>query len=446
MSPREIVGQARKLLADGDADECLRLIGYVLDSFSNYYEARLVRALAFEKTARMSDAADDAAFVLGVDPSNATALLLSARIQNQKGDQQQARKLWSRAAEANPDHPDLQNPIDGLDVRSPVTHSFLGYSYLRSGWPELAERQFRAAMESDSVRMDVRLALAESLWSIGRLEDCRRHCRTVLDHHPDCLEALLMMAHVLTEIGRTNHGAELLDRAADLDPEHRVARDLYGRLEFKRMRTVAPASIAPPPAASDGETVHSRDDVRASDVSEPSDATPDELTRNTARADEAQETPISDELPALEIDAQNDSTPVDSDSEPATPEKSVEAPALVDGSHPNADSSDKISGSGAALADSDDRGGAPLSEADQAVGRARDGDWDGAMNLVAAYSAVGDLQTWEHALKTICDQKGAPPLAWEALGDLHMRQSQPQTASEAYGRAIEVRNGLIDDK
>ena len=36
--------------------------------------------------------------------------------------------------------------------------------------------------------------------------------------------------------------------------------------------------------------------------------------------------------------------------------------------------------------------------------------------------------------------------AWEALGDLHMRQSQPQTASEAYGRAIEVRNGLIDDK
>ena len=88
----------------------------------------------------------------------------------------------------------------------------------------------------------------------------------------------------------------------------------------------------------------------------------------------------------------------------------------------------------------------PLSEADQAVGRARDGDWDGAMNLVAAYSAVGDLQTWEHALKTICDQKGAPPLAWEALGDLHMRQSQPQTASEAYGRAIEVRNGLIDDK
>lgn len=444
MSPREIVGQAQTLLDEGNVDESLRLIGYVLDNFSSYYEARLARALAFEKAAKVSDAADDAAFVLGVVPSNATALLLSARIQNQRGDQQQARRLWARAAEANPDHQDLKSQIDGLDARLRITHGFLGYSYLRSGWPELAERQFRAAMESDSARMDVRLALAESLWTMGRLEDCRRHCRTVLDHHPDCLGALLMMAHVLTEIGRTNHGAELLDRASELDPEHEVAREMYGRLEFNRMRPNPPASIAAPPASRQSESPGALADNQGDDVLQASDSVPDELTGISADAEEADKVPASGESPTLELDIQAES-PTDAPNS-GSPEDGALADAVdsLDEDEPQPATSGEDSEARAGMADLPERNSAPLSQAQMAVKSARQGDWEAAMRIVATHMAEGDLQEWEQAIKTICDTDGTPPSAWEALGDLYMRQSRPQTASMAYGRAIEARNVSID--
>ena len=318
MSPREIVGRAHELLDGGDADGCLRLVGYVLDRFSSYYEARLVRSLALERLARISDAADDAAFVLGVAPHNATALLLSARIQNRKGDRQQAGKLWSRASETDPYHPDLRNFIDGLNVTPRITYGLLGYAYLRAGWPELAERQLRAAIESDSVRTDIRLALAESLWSIGRLEDCRRHSRTVLDHHPDCLKALLMMAHIFTEIGRTNHAAELLDRAASLDPDQRIAREMYGRLEFNRMRLVEPASIAPPPGMGYREKVQTGASDGDGTVSPEPGLTPEESTIDAADFEEPEEVRTSATLPDPEPSV-DDEPAIHGDSEAAAP-------------------------------------------------------------------------------------------------------------------------------
>ncbi len=443
MSPREIVDQAHELLDGGDADGCLRLVGYVLDSFSSYYEARLVRALAFERLARMSDAADDAAFVLGVAPHNATALLLGARIQNRKGDRQQARKLWSRASETDPYHPDLRNSIDGLNVTPSITHGLLGYAYLRAGWPELAERQLRAAMESDSVRTDIRLALAESLWSIGRLEDCRRHSRTVLDHHPDCLKALLMMAHIFTEIGRTNHAAELLDRAASLDPEQRVAREMYGRLEFNRMRPVEPASIAPPPGMGYREKVQTGAIDRDGTVSPKPYPTPEESTIDAADFGEPAEvrTPATRPTPELYVD-DKPAPARGGDSEAAAPEETAGAPVAIDSGDSRSDSShEPAAPDGAAGSPQIDK--PPPPPVGRAVELAREGYWDEAMNLIRAHSVSGDLQAWEQALQQICGLDDAPAAAWETLGDLYMRESRPRDASRAYARAGEVRDRAL---
>ncbi len=433
MSPREIVDHARELLDGGDADGCLRLVGHVLDSFSSYYEARLARALAFESLKKASDAAADAAFVLGVAPHNATALLLSARIQNRKGDRQQANNFWSRASEVDPYHPDLRDSVDELDVTPRITHGLLGYAYLRAGWPELAERQLRAAIESDSVRTDIRLALAESLWSIGRLEDCRLHNRTVLDHHPDCLKALLMMAHIFTEIGRTNHAAELLDRAASLDPEQRVAREMYGRLEFNRVRLVEPASIAPPPGTGGREKVQTGVDDRDRTVSPDPELTPEESTIGAADFEEPEEVRTSATLPDPEPFVDDEPAPVDGDPE-------VGAPAAVDGGDlPSGLFDEPAAPNAAAVPPQVDKPPATVG----AVERARRGHWDEAMNLIEAHLASGDLQASEQALQDICGLDEAPAAAWETLGDLYMRQSRPRDASGAYARASEARGRVL---
>ena len=437
MSPRRIVDQAHQLLESGDADGCLRLVGYVLDSFPSYYQARLVRALAFETLARMSDSADDAAFVLGVVPNNATALLLSARLQSRKGDRQQAQKLWVRASETDPYHPDLRNSIDGLSLAPRITHGLLGYTYLRSGWPELAERQLRAAIESDSIRTDIRLALAESLWSIGRFEDCRRHSRTVLDHHPDCLKALLMMAHIFTEIGRTNHAAELLDRASSLDPEQRLAREMYGRLEFNRMRLTEPASIAPPPGASDREKPHPEAGERDPIVSPETDFTAEEPTITTADLADFEEAQAAAALPSAEPYVDDAPAPAHPDPEASAQEQAADVSAAIDGGGarelPETPAVQEIT------ADSPQIDELPPPPTVVAVERARHGHWDDAIDLVRAHSVEGDLQAWGDVLQEICDLDDAPATAWETLGDVYMRQSRPRDGAHAYARANELR-------
>lgn len=438
MSPRKIVDQAQQLLDGGDPDGCMSIIGYVLDIFPNYYQARLVRALAFETLARMSDSADDAAFVLGVVPHNGTALLLSARLQSRKGDRQQAQKLWTRASETDPCHTDLRNSIDGVNLTPRITHGLLGYTYLRSGWPELAERQLRAAIDSDSVRTDIRLALAESLWSIGRLDDCRRHSRTVLDHHPDCLKALLMMAHIFTEIGRTNHAAELLDRASSLDPEQRLARETYGRLEFDRMSLAEPASIAPPPGVSSRAKIEAEAGEQDRIASPERDSTPEQPVETVADPAEPEEAKAVLPQPSTVPYLDDTPAPVAPNPEAAEQEQMADAPAAIDSDGTDVGISEEpiVPAMEAQSPETEE----PLPpSAIAAIELAREGYWDEAMNLVRVHSAEDNLQAWEAALREICGLDEAPATAWEILGDVYMRQSLPQDGARAYARANELK-------
>ncbi len=442
MSPKKIVDQAHEHLHGGDPDGCMRIIDYVLDIFPNYYQARLVRALAFESLERMADSADDAAFVLGVVPHNGTALLLSARLQSGKGDGQQAQKLWTRASETDPCHADLSNSIDGVNLTPRITHGLLGYTYLRSGWPELAERQLRAAIESDSVRTDIRLALAESLWSIGRLEDCRRHSRTVLDHHPDCLKALLMMAHIFTEIGRTNHAAELLDRASSLDPEQRLAREMYGRLEFDRINLAEPASIAPPPGESSRAKIEAEAGEQYQKSSPERDSTPEQSVKTVADSAEPEEAKVAAPPPSTEPYLDDTPAPVAPDSEAGEQEQLADASAEIDSGGVDVEMSGEPMVPAMEAQSPETEEPLPPS-AIAAIELAREGYWDEAMNLVRVHSAEDDLQAWEAALREICGLDEAPATAWEILGDVYMRQSLPQDGARAYARANELKDRAV---
>ena len=430
MSPRELLTQARESFDAGHIDESSHVVEYLLGSFPDYYEARLLRGLSFERSANAAEAADEAAFVLDVDPANATALLLSARLARNRGDDEHSRLLWLRVAEIDPAHPDLRSATDGFDHSATITAATLGYSYMRHGWPELAERQFGAAVESNSGRIDLRLGLAEAVWSAGHFEESRHHCRTVLDHHPNCLKALLIMAHVLTEVGRTNHGAELLEKAAQLDPDYWLARQMYGRLEFDRVRVPGPPVVAPPP-------VEPAPEAAADQVEEPPASAP-EKSIPASEIETADEPDVSSAAEVLYPSESEDTAigldQVAPDSETAPSSPDVPEPVILD-VEPDADAADR------AGADNPKAEAGPASEVERATAHARAGDWVRAIKLITMYSRGGEIEAWEAALTEICDMDSAPHEAWEALGDLYMRMSRPQNASEAYGRAIEARSG-----
>ena len=243
------------------------------------------------------------------------------------------------------------------------------------------------------------------------------------------------MAHVLTEVGRTNHGAELLEKAAQLDPEYRLARQMYGRLEFDRIRVPGPPVIAPPPMERAPEPA--ADQVEELPVSAPEESIPDSEIEKAAEPHGSSAAEVLE--PSESQDAAIGLDQVAPDAQTPPPSSHVPEPVSVD-IESNADAED---GAGA---DYPKAKAGPAGEVEQAIANAHAGDWVRALKLVSMHSTGGDVDAWEAALTEMCDMESAPREAWEALGDLYMRMSRPQNASEAYSRAIEARDGGGGDR
>jgi tetratricopeptide (TPR) repeat protein len=304
MLASEIVRDIEQALAVEEPARGLHLVDHLLQSFPAHLRARMLRAKALLALGESDEAAGDAATVLSADLLNVEAMLVRAKLAEAQGDLHQSHALIGRAASVDSGHSGVRQAVADSVAMLPRDPSALGFAYLNSNWPDLAEREFRVALGRDPARVDLRIALAESLWRQGRFDEARPECRIVLDHHPRCLRATLMMAHILAEQGRTAHGMEMLERAGEMDPEYEVAAELYARATLSRMSLPPPPSLPEPPLFPD--------DV-VSTVEEPADAESDE-----AASDDEAGAEISGDSPAAVFTAM-DETRADGDTDEPQP-------------------------------------------------------------------------------------------------------------------------------
>ena len=302
MLASEIVRDIEQALAVEEPGRGLHLVDHLLQSFPAHLRARTLRAKALLALGEGDEAAGDAgdaATVLSADLLNVEAMLVSAKLAEAQGDLHQSHALIGRAASVDSGHSGVRQAVADSVAMLPRDPSALGFAYLNSNWPDLAEREFRTALGRDPARVDLRIALAESLWRQGRFDEARPECRIVLDHHPRCLRATLMMAHILAEQGRTAHGMEMLERAGEMDPEYEVAAELYARATLSRMSLPPPPSLPEPPPFPE--------DVAAA-VEQPEDAESDEATSDDeAGAENSGDSPADVFTAVAETEADGDS-------------------------------------------------------------------------------------------------------------------------------------------
>jgi hypothetical protein len=218
-------------------------------------KARTVRATTWLALGDQDKAAEDAALVMSIDLLNVDALLVEAKVAEGRGDLHQSHVLIARAASIRPSHNVVRQSMADSVAMLIYDHSTLGFSYQSLNWPDLAEREFRLALQKDMARVDLRIALAEAIWEQGRYDEARPECRLVLDHYPRCLRAMLIMAHILVEQGRAAHGIEMMERANEMDPECTIAVDLYAKAPVSRMLLPPPPSLPEPPIFEEGGAV-----------------------------------------------------------------------------------------------------------------------------------------------------------------------------------------------
>jgi len=173
--------------------------------------------------------------VLSADPEDLLAWVAMSEIHNQRGQLDVAVWYLERAFELASDNQIVEEELrhlyghrDGIEPqRVQLTRGALARLYIRGDLLSRAIKELRALLDEQPERVDISIALAEALWRNGQRLEASEICHQILDEHPYCLKANLILGQIWTSSGR-EEGQMYLRRAEALDPDNKGAHELFG--------------------------------------------------------------------------------------------------------------------------------------------------------------------------------------------------------------------------
>lgn len=227
--------QVRELIRHERNDEAIAICKHILIFHPKYIDAYRQIGEAYLEQGDLDNAKDLFRRVLSADPENVVAYTgLSMVFSSQ---QLINEAIWhlERAYELAPGNVELQKELlrlyNEVDIqphnRLKLTSAALGRIYAQEGLFAHAIQEFRSMIIAVPSRLDVRVALAETLWHLGRLSEAAQVAQSILDQLPYCLKANLILGTAWKETGLPE--SELyLKRAQALDPMGVMATRLLG--------------------------------------------------------------------------------------------------------------------------------------------------------------------------------------------------------------------------
>jgi len=249
-APDPQIGQARSLLADGDATRawqlvhevlsarpddpdalCLggklallggrveraqELLGRALDVAPDNVEAHLELATLYRRSRRLEDALDELSLALHYDPENAAALFEMGNVRSARGELEAAIEAYRSAVEKDPamaqahlemgyvmlklrryaDAVEVLERGAELDPSNLSGQNNLGYVYVRLEQYDRALDVFaRLCAQTPYSRLGPRLNYGNALSHTGRLGESERVYADVLQHEPNNFTAHWNRAH-----------------------------------------------------------------------------------------------------------------------------------------------------------------------------------------------------------------------------------------------------------
>src|SRR5690242_113257 len=205
---------------------------HILAHYPEMLEARRVLGeayLALRKTREAFQAFDR---VLVGDPENTLAYCGRALISHQLGDYESALDCYYQACELSLGNRQLRLEFRRLaeQAHQPdfiLSRVGLARLYMRGDLLAHAIREWEQVLEGDPERVDARLGLAEALWRDGQPARAAEHCKLILQAIPTCLKALLLLGEVAYRAGQQDEASQYLAQARRLDPDGRMAREIF---------------------------------------------------------------------------------------------------------------------------------------------------------------------------------------------------------------------------
>ena len=227
--------QVRELIRHERTDEAIAICKHILRFYPKYIDAYRQMGEAYLERGDHESAKDLFRRVLSADPENRVAYIGLAIIFEQEYVPHEAVWHMERAYELMPGDSEVQQELVRLyntvemkaHLRAKLTPGALARIYAQEGLFSQAVQEFRAIIATTPARFDIQVALAETLWRMGRLSEATQVAQSILEQLPYCLKANLILGAAWKEAGLPDSDV-YLQRAQTLDPTNRIATQVLG--------------------------------------------------------------------------------------------------------------------------------------------------------------------------------------------------------------------------
>jgi tetratricopeptide (TPR) repeat protein len=219
-------------IAAGRPEQALALCQEVQSRYPRALAVQRVLGEAYLALRKPREALGALERALAGDPEDARALCARAVVYQMHGDSMAALAWYRRACDVRPDDQVLRATYRELAAhlgQPPYHPTRLGLArlYLRGDLLDHALREWESLAAELPDSLDVQVGLAEALWRTQRTQAAEEQCRRMLANAPTCVRAMVLLAVMLHDRGMLDEARHHAQRAAELDPDQRIARSLF---------------------------------------------------------------------------------------------------------------------------------------------------------------------------------------------------------------------------
>jgi len=233
---QEYTAKIKELIRHDRHDEAIAHCQHILRHYPRHIETYYLLGEACLEKRMVREAIEFFQRTLSADPEYFLARVGLGIVYDEQGALLEAIWQMERAFELMPGNTEVRRELqrlyaqrDGVEkTRLKLTRGALGRLYSRNGLYEQAIGEFHAILRQDPDLPDIQLALIEALWREGRRVEAVEGCLDLLEALPNCLKANLILGTIWTLGGHEDAGLEKLEVARALDPENRMAQELFG--------------------------------------------------------------------------------------------------------------------------------------------------------------------------------------------------------------------------
>jgi len=222
----EAVQQAQQAINGGDyasaATTCMQLVS----QFPGYAAAHHLLGEAYREQGQPNDAERAYAAALVRQPRHPATCLGLGLIAEDEGVNEAALAFCQVAWELAPNQMALREPLTrvslrryGSDGELQLTHAALAQMHASASRLRRAVAEYRLALAQLPTRIDLQLGLLEALWRLGEDGEALQLASGIVEQHPECAPALVILSDLEQRDGNTRHAEELLTRLRAVDPD-----------------------------------------------------------------------------------------------------------------------------------------------------------------------------------------------------------------------------------